>query len=81
MPYLIQVGDELPGYALVSRFEDGVLSTSEVLVLSKFRRGGVGTRAAQALFTCHRGTWQVTQVAGTSRRLSSGVERSRCDAV
>jgi len=64
VPYLIRVGDELAGFALVIRFEDGVLSVSEFLVLPKFRRGGVGTRAARALFTRHRGTWHVTQLAG-----------------
>jgi predicted acetyltransferase len=62
VPYLIRVGDELAGFALV-RSADGVLSIAEFLILRKFRRSGVGTRAAQELFQSHRGSWHVDQLA------------------
>ena len=61
-PYLIRVDDELAGLALVSRVEADWY-VSEFLVLPKFRRTGVGTRAAREVFAAHLGSWRVHQVA------------------
>lgn len=63
-PYLFHCEGELAGFALVSRLPDDAISMSEFLVLPKFRRAGVGTQAVARLFDIHRGTWQVSQVAG-----------------
>ena len=61
-PYLIRADDELAGLALVSRVRADWL-LSEFLVLPKFRRTGVGTRAARLVFAAHQGSWRIHQVA------------------
>lgn len=60
-PYLIRVDGELAGFALVSRV-GADWYVSEFLVLPKFRRTGVGTRAAREVFAAHPGSWRVHQV-------------------
>lgn len=62
-PYLIRVGGELTGLALVSRLPTGVSSMSEFLILPKHRRVGVGRAAARRVFGLHPGAWRVTQIA------------------
>jgi predicted acetyltransferase len=61
VPYFIRADGELAGLALVRRV-DAVMCVAEFLVLPKFRRTGVGTRAARQLFAAHQGPWQVRQV-------------------
>ncbi len=46
------------------------MQVSEVLVLPKFRRTGVGTQAAHQLFAAHPGPWQVRQVMGNDPAMS-----------
>jgi predicted acetyltransferase len=62
-PYLIRADGELSGVALVS-LVDADWRMSEFLVLPKFRRTGVGTRAAREVFAAHPGSWRVHQVPG-----------------
>lgn len=69
VPYLISLDGELAGLVLVSRVGD-VLQVSEFLVLPKFRRTGVGSRAAEQIFAMHRGPWRVRQVPGNDQATS-----------
>lgn len=61
-PYLIRVGGELAGFALVSRLPTSVSSMSEFLILPKHRRIGVGRLAARRVFGLHPGAWRVAQI-------------------
>ena len=63
MPYLIWADSELAGLALARRV-DRTMSVAEFLVLPKFRRCGVGRRAAHQLFAEHPGRWHVGKIAG-----------------
>lgn len=64
-PYLIWADAELAGLALLRRLEEE-MTVAEFLVLPKFRRRSVGTRAARALFEQRPGRWRVTEVPGNS---------------
>ncbi|MDO3412166.1 GNAT family N-acetyltransferase [Saccharibacillus sp. CPCC 101409] len=64
-PFLIRADGEIAGFALVERTDDGRKPSYymvEFFVLQKFRRGGVGSRAATRLFERFRGRWKVTQL-------------------
>jgi predicted acetyltransferase len=66
LPFLIRAGERLAGFALLhdkSRLsgDSGVWDMAEFFVLRKYRRAGVGTRAAHGLFSTHRGPWEVRQ--------------------
>ena len=61
-PYFIHVDGELAGFALV-RQVNGVFVMSEFFVMRRFRRTGAGSRAAQAVFRRHPGSWIVQEVA------------------
>ncbi len=65
-PFLIRVDGKLAGFALVnarSRLtgDDGVHDLAEFFVLRRYRRRGVGERAAAWLFERFRGRWEVRQ--------------------
>ena len=67
-PFLIRVDGELAGFALVDRRSrlsdtDGVHDMAEFFVVRRYRRRGVGERAANALFEEFRGPWEVRQKA------------------
>lgn len=62
-PYLLHVGDELAGLALV-RARPQATSFAEFLILPKFRRGGTGTSAVTQILPAHPGRWEITQVPG-----------------
>lgn len=64
-PYLIWADGELAGLALVRGLQEE-LTVAEFLVLPKFRRRAVGTRAARALFAQRPGRWRITEVPGNS---------------
>lgn len=64
-PYLIWADDELAGLALLRTLQEE-LTVAEFLVLPKFRRRSVGTRAARALFELRPGRWRITEVPGNS---------------
>jgi predicted acetyltransferase len=58
-PFLFRVGGRLAGFALVHSGPPHDMA--EFFVLRKYRRGGVGTDAARAVFARFPGEWQVRQ--------------------
>jgi len=60
-PFLFRVDDRLAGLALVQA--GAPHDMSEFFVMRRYRRRGVGRRAALALFTRFPGEWQVRQLA------------------
>ncbi|HMI87143.1 MAG TPA: GNAT family N-acetyltransferase [Polyangiaceae bacterium] len=65
-PFLIRVDATLAGFALVqerSRLTDqeGVRDMAEFFVMRRYRRRGVGVRAASLLFDRFQGPWEVRQ--------------------
>lgn len=74
-PFLLRADDHLAGFALVHHRSklstaNNVWDMAEFFVLRKYRRAGVGKRAAHEIFATHRGEWEVRQrdanVAATS---------------
>ena len=65
-PFLVRVDGRLAGFALVrrgSQFVGGdAWEMSEFFVLGRFRRLGVGRRAAWRLFDEHPGPWEVAEM-------------------
>lgn len=61
-PYFIRADGDLAGFALV-RNVNGVFVMSEFFVMRRYRREGVGARAAAAVFRRHPGRWIVQEVA------------------
>ena len=63
VPLLIRADGRIAGFALVNGWppldEPVDRALAEFFVLRKFRRAGVGRRAAQATFAAHPGRWQV----------------------
>jgi predicted acetyltransferase len=62
-PFLLRVDGHWAGFAFVRTAGDSA-SIAEFFVLRKYRRTGVGTAAARALFDRFPGPWNVEQVAG-----------------
>lgn len=65
-PYFIRAGGKLAGFALVHRgsrlsSDADVWDMAEFFVLRRYRRTGVGTRAAHEVFAAHPGKWEVRQ--------------------
>lgn len=63
-PFLIRVGEQLSGFALVRRGsringDAAVIDVAEFFVIRGARGRGVGMRAAQTLFGKFAGTWEV----------------------
>jgi len=74
-PFLLRVGEQLAGFALIHHRSKlsaagDVWDMAEFFVLRKYRRAGVGKRAAHQIFATHIGEWEVRQrdanVAATS---------------
>ena len=61
-PYLITAGGAVAGMALVR--EGPPHSMAEFLVMPRYRRSGIGARAARLLFKAFPGRWQIGEVAG-----------------
>jgi predicted acetyltransferase len=64
--YWIMVGDALAGLVLVhwashTYDDEGVNNLDDFFALRPYRRQGVGTRAARALFSSMPGLWQVNK--------------------
>ncbi len=64
--FLFRVGGKWAGFALVDTRshlsgDDGIYDVSEFFVLRKFRRGGIGERAARWLFDRFRGRWEIRE--------------------
>jgi predicted acetyltransferase len=66
-PLLIRADGAVAGFVLVNRWSalDRPLdrAVAEFFVLRKYRRAGVGTRAAHAVFRRHPGRWEVAVAA------------------
>jgi predicted acetyltransferase len=65
-PFLLQVDDQLAGFALISERskitgKSGVVDMTEFFVLRRFRRQGVGRAAAFVAFDRFGGPWEVRQ--------------------
>jgi predicted acetyltransferase len=64
--FVIRVDGRLAGFALVkdrAQFAgDGVREIGEFFVLRGYRRHGLGTRAAEALFARFPGRWEVAEI-------------------
>ncbi len=66
--FLLRVDDRLAGFALVqqrSRLDgdESVCDVAQFFVLRRYRRHGVGERAARFIFDRFRGRWEVRQEA------------------
>ncbi|MBL8303334.1 MAG: hypothetical protein JNM26_11245 [Ideonella sp.] len=64
-PYVFRVDGRYAGFALVDtqvRLPGGDFWMEQFFVLRKYRRRGVGARAACRVFACHPGRWQVGQM-------------------
>ena len=64
--FLLEVEGKLAGFALVvarSRLtgEPGVFDVAEFFILRRYRRRGLGLRAADALFSRFEGRWEIRQ--------------------
>jgi predicted acetyltransferase len=65
-PYLFVVDEHLAGFAIVARgsrltLDSGVHDLAEFFVVRRYRRHGVGTRAAAQLFKLKPGRWEVRE--------------------
>ena len=65
--FLITADDKIAGFVLVSSHillqeNEGGKCIKEFFVLKNYRRRGVGTRAATAVFSLHPGRWEVRVV-------------------
>ena len=65
-PHVIMVDQEPAGFAIVQRTGDQAFDMEQFFVLRKFRRSGIGTRAAQDLFSTFPGQWTVGQIAANT---------------
>lgn len=64
-PYLMKVNGKNSGFALVRQIqtrEKTYFSMAEFFIMKKYRRSGVGKRAAMELFDLHPGAWEVFQL-------------------
>lgn len=73
--FLVRVDGKLAGFALVlgkSRLtgEEGVHDVAEFFVLQRYRRTGVGEKAARWLFDRYPGPWEVRQKAENARAIA-----------
>ncbi len=78
--FVVRVGGRPAGFALVrerAHFTGaGVREVSEFFVMRKYRRRGVGTRVARALFARFPGRWEVAVLTwNPARRFWRGVIR------
>jgi predicted acetyltransferase len=63
-PLVIRFDGRIAGLALVRPLESGERAFGEFLVLPKYRRLGVGTTAARAVFTMYPGAWVISEIPG-----------------
>ena len=79
VPLTVEAGGRLAGFVLVNRWSalNRVLdhSVAEFFVLRKYRRIGVGSRAARLLFERWPGRWEVA-VAGYNKRALSFLRKA-----
>lgn len=71
-PYLIKIGNELVGFALLHNIKspvDNYWVMAEFFVLAKFQGHGVGKQIAQQLWKLHTGKWQVPIIPENKKAL------------
>jgi predicted acetyltransferase len=68
-PFLLRVDGHWAGFALVHDHRTR-RDMAEFFVLQKFRRGGVGTRFARAMFEQYPGAWQVREMRENRRAIA-----------
>lgn len=73
--FLVRVDGKLAGFALIaskSRLtgEDGVHDVAEFFVVQRYRRSGVGEKAARSLFDRYPGRWEVRQKTENARAIA-----------
>jgi predicted acetyltransferase len=56
----VRAGGELAGFVMSRPLEDGAREVAEFFVVRKWRRRGVGSAAAEAMFRRHPGRWSVS---------------------
>jgi len=65
-PFLFRVDDKLAGFALIRELQqaggESVYEMAEFFVMRKYRKQGVGSRAAVQLFNRFKGTWKVAEM-------------------
>jgi len=66
-PFLIKVNEKLAGFVLVRKVgvnegNNNIYSIAEFFVMKKYRRQGVGKRAAVEVFDFLKGEWEVGQL-------------------
>lgn len=62
-PFFIRVDGKIAGFALVRTLNEDTCSLAEFFILRKYRRKGIGRKAAYQLFDQFPGKWQVAQEA------------------
>lgn len=66
VPLLLRIDGRLVGFALLNRVAHSGLpvdrNMAEFFIVRKHRRGGVGTRAARAIFSRYPGQWEAAVV-------------------
>lgn len=65
-PYFIMVDGQIAGFVLVNQYTSFIkegYSIAEFFVMRKYRRGGVGRKAACLAFDAHPGMWEVNEMA------------------
>ncbi|MBI5948173.1 MAG: GNAT family N-acetyltransferase [Chloroflexi bacterium] len=66
LPFLVRADGKLAGFALVRRKAGGPWTMAEFFVMRKYRRGGVGSRAAREVFARCPGAWKVSEVTANT---------------
>lgn len=66
-PFFIKVNGSYAGFVLIRKIDEDsfgnrVYSVAEFFVMKKYRRLGVGKRAANIIFNTFKGTWKVGQI-------------------
>lgn len=62
--FFVKVAGRVAGFALVRQLDDATHSMAEFFILRKYRRHGLGRRAAHHIFDMFPGAWSVSQEAG-----------------
>ena len=63
-PYLIYLGDQPIGFALIWNHHDGTHELAEFTIQQEYRHKGIGTEAAQLIFNTLGGDWTLGVTAG-----------------
>lgn len=65
-PYFIMADGQIVGFVLVNSYTSHIKNghaIAEFFVMRKYRRGGVGKKAAFLAFDAHPGMWEVNEMA------------------